>query len=537
MVGMVTTFHPIVNDQLRIKLDVQDMSKSKAKSKNPEDFQMTLGEHLEELRSRIIWGFIGPVIAAIGTLIYGKQLVGIICMPVLTVMNELGLPPQLYNTNVTSAFMVYLKVSLIGGLIIGLPWLLYQMWKFVELGLYQHERKFVYLLVPGSTILTFSGLLFMYFIMLPVTLWFLLSFAVNFPLPTVDSSYFPTVGLAAKATGLTDPDELGSEDPQAAPVFPTLPVLVEDPDPPVAGQSYFKVPENEIRIYANGKVRAIDTRVPQDDSLMKPIIQIDEYISFVMWLGLAFALCFQLPLVMWLLAMVGIVKHAQMKLVRKYALLAGFVAGALLTPADPLSQTMLAVPIYLLYELGLFVTKFIKPRQPSEDSDEEGWAGSFLEGDDDHNYDDQPMDQKHVEDTYSYDDPGDYDYQHGHYDNYHDHYHDYSHYHGGDHYSNDGYDAEDPTLSDADKAKAQRRKRRHGSQKRRVLSKHLNIKRKGDRSEPPIPDHVDHRPGSQKPHIDSQHQSIKRHGTKKKRYTKNRSKGRQKSMPQIPSIW
>ena len=64
------------------------------------------------------------------------------------------MPPNTIVTSVTAGFTVYIKVALISAAVIGAPWIVYQIWKFIEAGLYAHERKVVYILAPFSTIMT-----------------------------------------------------------------------------------------------------------------------------------------------------------------------------------------------------------------------------------------------------------------------------------------------------------------------------------------------------------------------------------------------
>jgi sec-independent protein translocase protein TatC len=78
--------------------------------------------------------------------------------------------------NVQEAFMMYMKVALVGGLIIASPWVFYQMWLFVAAGLYPHERKYVYIYLPVSIGLFLGGAAFCFYVALPVVLDFLLGF-------------------------------------------------------------------------------------------------------------------------------------------------------------------------------------------------------------------------------------------------------------------------------------------------------------------------------------------------------------------------
>ena len=90
--------------------------------------------------------------------------------------------------------------------------------------------------------------------------------------------------------------------------------------------------------------------------------KVNEYLSLVMQLIFAFGLCFELPVVMSLLTKVGIIGTAGMRKNRRYAILIAFVAAAILTPPDPLSQLGLAGPIILLYEISILCARLIEKR-------------------------------------------------------------------------------------------------------------------------------------------------------------------------------
>lgn len=87
---------------------------------------------------------------------------------------ELSMQP--ITLTVQEAFVTYVKVSIIGGLVISAPWLLYQIWMFVAAGLYPHEKKYVYVFLPISMFLFIAGAVFCFFVVFPVMLYYLLSF-------------------------------------------------------------------------------------------------------------------------------------------------------------------------------------------------------------------------------------------------------------------------------------------------------------------------------------------------------------------------
>jgi sec-independent protein translocase protein TatC len=94
--------------------------------------------------------------------------------------------------------------------------------------------------------------------------------------------------------------------------------------------------------------------------------KVDEYLSLIMALILAFGLVFQLPVVLTLLARAGIMSSDQMKKGRRYAIVLAFVAAAILTPPDIISQFALAVPTILLFELSIYTVRWVERRQAAK---------------------------------------------------------------------------------------------------------------------------------------------------------------------------
>ena len=94
------------------------------------------------------------------------------------------------------------------------------------------------------------------------------------------------------------------------------------------------------------------------------------YVSFVMMVVLVFGFAFETPVATVLLVMTGLTTTDKLKKARPYVFLGAFVIGMLLTPPDVISQTMLAVPVYLLYELGIFMSRIVgrKAAEPSEEA-------------------------------------------------------------------------------------------------------------------------------------------------------------------------
>ena len=86
---------------------------------------------------------------------------------------------------------------------------------------------------------------------------------------------------------------------------------------------------------------------------------IDKYLSFVLTMFIAFGITFEVPVVVVVLVWLGVVELAKLRAIRGYVIVGAFVVGAIFTPPDVLSQVMLAVPLWLLYELGLLIARFV----------------------------------------------------------------------------------------------------------------------------------------------------------------------------------
>ena len=97
--------------------------------------------------------------------------------------------------------------------------------------------------------------------------------------------------------------------------------------------------------------------------------KVDEYLSLVMKLIFAFGLSFELPLVLTLLARIGVVTSKGLADKRKYAIVLAFVAAAVLTPPDPVSQISLAIPIILLYEVSIIAARMVEKRRGDSEAD------------------------------------------------------------------------------------------------------------------------------------------------------------------------
>ena len=337
-----------------------------------DEMRMSFGDHLEDLRHRMVLALLGPLVTSILGLIYGRHIVGWLVKPLAQVLQYFGLPPQTYNLAVTTGFSVYMKVGLIVGLVIASPWVVYQLWKFIQSGLHEHERRAAYWVAPFSAVMSVLGVLFLYYVLLPMTLAFLIYFTTGFPAP--DASGPPRSGIIGwvlsaygePQTPTTADDTLIDAPGEAGGFAAQIPVLDEDPANPATGQAWIKQPEGQLRIHINGRSVTYVPLVGQ--SMLAPMIEIGQYISFVTMLTIAVVVSFQLPVVMMILGWTRLIEPALLSKYRRYCIFACFALGALLTPADPISMFALALPLWGLFELGLIVMRlaYRKPTTSTE---------------------------------------------------------------------------------------------------------------------------------------------------------------------------
>jgi len=340
-----------------------------AMSRGPE---MSFGDHLEELRRRILRALIGVGVASIVTFYFGRDIVAWLVRPLNRAQHAAGLPPETVGS-LADPFLVYLKVSLIAGLILATPWVVYQLWRFIAEGLYPHERRVVHLLTPFSTVMTALAVAFTYYVLLPACLAFLVLFATSYPEAAPRGgavfSDFITWAVEISTFGPTSDDRPPPPTPDApaSPPAPDdipparVPLLPGNPEQPVEGQVWFNSLEHALYVHADG----VTYRVPMGvGTMLRSLIQLPDYITFVTFMGLGVVFAFQLPVVMTILSWSGLLPPSAVARYRRQAVLVCFIAGAVLTPQDPISMIVLGAVLLLLYELGLLSMRMVwKPRR------------------------------------------------------------------------------------------------------------------------------------------------------------------------------
>jgi sec-independent protein translocase protein TatC len=144
--------------------------------------QMTLLEHLEELRSRLVKVAIALGIATVVSFVFAQQLVELLAVPV-------GGLDKLQAIDVTENISVFMQVSLIGGVVLAMPVIVYQLIRFIVPGLTKDEKRYLWIVVPSASLLFLTGVAFAFFVMLPNAVPFLTSF-LNIPTKPRPETYF-----------------------------------------------------------------------------------------------------------------------------------------------------------------------------------------------------------------------------------------------------------------------------------------------------------------------------------------------------------
>ena len=252
-----------------------------------DDARMPFLAHLEELRKRLIICFVAIGLAFPLAFYARGYLLELLQWPLTTdiVMGRQfpflafrGKPAiaQLTALGPAETLWTHFKVAFIAGLFLAIPVVLFQVWRFVEPGLYANERRFALPFVLLSTISFFVGATFCFLIVLPLAMQFLLTFDPN----------------------------------------------------------------------------------------IKQMPRFGEYVDFVLKFLLAFGVIFELPLAMTIAARLGIVTPQFLAKNRKYAILINFVIAAILTPTpDVFNQALMALPMCLLYEVGIIAARIVARRR------------------------------------------------------------------------------------------------------------------------------------------------------------------------------
>ncbi len=246
-----------------------------------EDAEMTFGEHLDELRKVLMHIGIAFLLLFFVLFAFCKgYIIDLIFYPSESdfITNRLFSintnPLQIYNTKLAGQFMLHIKASAVGALVLAFPYIIGQLWGFVRPALSKETKRRTRLIVWKIVFWFFLGVAFSYFVISPLGINFLANYE------------------------------------------------------------------------ANGSI--------------ENIIDVSSYVSTVLGVCLAGGLVFQLPLLIRLLASIGLVSSDWLRKNRKFAIVVILVLSALITPPDVMSQLLIFVPFYILYEYGIRIAKNIE---------------------------------------------------------------------------------------------------------------------------------------------------------------------------------
>ncbi|HXK18116.1 MAG TPA: twin-arginine translocase subunit TatC [Polyangiaceae bacterium] len=274
-----------------------------------EDGSMTLWEHLEELRSRIVRMAIAFLVGAVVCWIYKERILSWLTRPFLIAWqeNHLANKAELHYGGPAALFIAYVHLAALAGFIVALPFILYQLWAFIAPGLYSREKRFAIPFVVSSCGLFALGGYFGWAVAFPRAFGFLLSFSA----PT------PEVG-------------------------------------------------------------------PAEHVHVVPTVMIGDYIDFVLRMFIAFGATAELPILVLFLSVAGLITHRHLIKFFRYFIVVAFIISAVLTPPDPMSQILMAVPLIGLYGVSIgvawFVTKGRERRNAQAEADEKKSDGDKKDG-------------------------------------------------------------------------------------------------------------------------------------------------------------
>lgn len=323
---------------------------------DPEQVRMTFGEHLEELRWRLIKAVAAVAIGVAIAFLFQEQITSFFVAPYRMAASWQGVPPYLIALHPTEVFMVVLKICALVGVIISSPYAFYQVWAFVAAGLYPRERGMVTRMVPASVVLFVMGVAFLFYLVLPVALRVLMAMNNWVPMPDAQPNWVVRK-LMGDRTAIVAPSTQGS--------LPKFPLVLEDPTDAAPGTVWINQNDLALKVaLGKGQILVSDLRF-KDAGMVQSQFDLDQYVSFVVGLAFAFGLGFQVPLVVLLLARIGIVSSKQMAGARRLVILIVFIAAAIITPTpDIYNMTLLAVPMILLFEVGLILARRSEKKHP-----------------------------------------------------------------------------------------------------------------------------------------------------------------------------
>jgi len=229
-------------------------------------------DHLEELRWRLVKSLGSILLGAAITFFFIDALIDLLIRPT----KNLSTPMDLQVLKVQGMFMIKWEIALIGGLVLAIPVLTFQLWKFIAPGLYLNEKKYAAPLIIFTYLSFLIGLIFAYTVMIPFSL-----------------EFFTSVGM----TGI----------------------------------------DNNFSI--------------------------NYYFNFITWLMIGSGFIFELPVLVFILSVIGLLTPAFMSHYRRHSAVVILVLSAFITPPDPVSLVLMSIPLLGLYELSIGVSWLVNRKK------------------------------------------------------------------------------------------------------------------------------------------------------------------------------
>lgn len=271
-----------------------------------EDSSAPLVEHLAELRTRIMWSLAAFAVGMLISFTVWNPIFNFLTKPLCDALLARGQECNLILIQLQEGFFVAVRIAMLGGFVLAFPIIATQMWRFVAPGLYRSEKNAFLPFIIASPAMFFLGAAFAFYIVTPLAFTFFLG--------------FQQLGLGPTAAPLPVP---GGTDL----------ALGVDPDSPLA----------RVGIAFQGSV--------------------NEYLSLTTRFIIAFGLCFQLPVLLTLMGKAGLVSAAGLKSGRKWAVVGILTLAAFVTPPDVISQIILFVAVYGLYEISIWLVGGVERRR------------------------------------------------------------------------------------------------------------------------------------------------------------------------------
>lgn len=246
-----------------------------------ESKELTLIDHLVELRDRILKSIIAIVILFLALFYFANDIYTYVVNPLIEALPE---GSTMIAIDPTSPFFAPFKLTFYVAFLLAAPYVLYQLWSFIAPGLYKNEKSVAIPLFISSVLLFYGGIAFARYVLFPFAFAFFISVA-----------------------------------PEGISVAP----------------------------------------------------DINSVLSFALTIFLAFGIAFEVPIAVFILIWAGIAEPDSLTEKRPYVIVGCFIVGMLLTPSDPFTQSMLAIPMWLLFEVGIVAGRMIKKRQAEEEAKEE----------------------------------------------------------------------------------------------------------------------------------------------------------------------